>query len=383
MALAALALAILWGFPTKWRKFCPPHLIALLAGTLASLAFLDHEAVRRVGPVSIGLPTLHLPVFTGDQMMRIVIDALVLGVLGCIDTLLTAMIADSLTREYHDSNRELVGQGIANVVSGLCGGLPGAGATMGTVVNIQAGARTRLAGVFRALILFSLLLGAAKLTHPIPMAILAAIAFKVGFDILDWSFLKRVHRVSGSSTFLMYGVLLLTVFVDLILAVGAGVFLANLLTIKRLSDLQQAQGVRAISPEDGTMPMPPEERAMLEKAGKHLVLFHLSGPMIFGVAKAISREHAAVRNAKALVLDLKDVPYLGLTVCLAIENMVLDAFAHGARVWVVGAQGSTRARLEKFGFFKHEGLREAAERMDAYREAMALLPTIPSAETPT
>jgi sulfate permease, SulP family len=372
IGLALLAFAILWFWPPAWRKRIPPHLFALIACTLIGLFWIGTDSLRVLGEIPTALPRLRLPAFTPSQTTRILVDGLILGLLGCIDTLLTAMIADSLTREEHDSNRELTGQGIANLLSGLFGGLPGAGATMGTVVNIQTGAKSPAAGVIRALLLLVILLGAAPLLAPVPMAVLAAIAVKVGFDILDWSFMKRAHRVSTSSTLLMYGVLLLTVFVDLIVAVGIGVFIANILTIKRLSDLH-SQSVSSFSTPDAGLHLSSEEHDILRGTGDALVLFHMSGPMIFGVAKAIAREHAAMKRARALVLDLTDVPLLGVTVSLAIENMVLDAIAQHARVWIVGARGKTRARLEDFGFFQHPGLTEAPDRLTALREATQII----------
>ncbi len=371
-AIALLALALLWGWPQKWRKYCPPPLLALVVTTLVSLLWSGFDGVRRVGEIPMGLPNFQMPTLRADLLSRMVLDGLVLGLLGCIDTLLTAMIADSLTREHHDSDRELMGQGLANLISGLCGGLPGAGATMGTVVNIQTGARTRRSGVIRSLLLLLPMLGAAPLFKSVPMAALSAIALKVGMDILDWSFLKRVHRVSRSSTFMMWIVLLLTVFVDLILAVGIGVFIANLLTIKRLSDLH-SRSVRAISIPDAGLVLPPEENELMERAGEKLLLFHLSGPMIFGVAKAIAREHAAMRHAKVLVIDLTDVPLLGVTVALSIENMILDALAQQAKVWVAGASGGTKERLANLGLLTTEGVREAGSRVEALRQAVGSL----------
>jgi SulP family sulfate permease len=219
-----------------------------------------------------------------------------LGMLGCIDTLLTAVIADSLTRTQHNSDKELIGQGIGNLVSGLVGGLPGAGATMGTVANIQTGASTAVSGLTRALLLLVVVLWAAALTQPIPMAVLAGIALKVGIDILDWSFLKRSHQVSVKGSLIMYGVLLLTVFVDLIVAVGVGVFIANILTIERLSSMQ-SQDVKTITDADDAILLSEEEKQLFNQADGRVLLFYLSGPMIFGVAKAIAREHAAIQNS--------------------------------------------------------------------------------------
>ncbi len=371
LGLGILAFALLWVVPLSWRKKCPPQLLALLVATGISMWLLEPDSVNRIGLIETQLPELQFPTFTTALLSRILLDGLVLGILGSIDTLLTAMIADSLTREYHDSDRELVGQGIGNIVSGICGGLPGAGATMGTVVNIQIGAKSILAGLIRALLLLAIVLGAAPLTSPIPMAVLAAIALKVGIDILDWSFMQRVPKLSRSSTIMMYAVLLLTVFVDLIVAVGVGVFIANLLTIKRLSDLQ-SEDVRTIGLNEAGETLPPEEQSLMEQSQGKVLLFQLNGPMIFGVAKAIAREHAAMQHAKVLVLDLHNVPLLGVTVCLSLENVVLDAQANGVNVLVAGAKGRTRERLEKFGFFEREGLEDFPERRSALERAAEL-----------
>jgi len=247
--LGLFTLFILFFLPKKLGRIVPPQLVALILGTFAAMLFFSDDNIRKIGEIPLGLPSINLPVFSSDQITRMFIDGMVLGTLGCIDALLTAMIADSLTRQEHRSDRELVGQGIGNLVSGLFGGLPGAGATMGTVVNIQAGARTALSGITRAVILLIIVLGAARLTAHIPLAVLAGIAFKVGLNILDWSFVKRAHTISRSATFIMYSVMLLTVFVDLIVAVGLGVFIANILTIEKLSSLQK-NNIKAISDAD-------------------------------------------------------------------------------------------------------------------------------------
>ena len=372
LGLGLFAFAILLFYPKSWRKKCPPQLVALLAGTFLSMWLFEPGELRRIGQIPMGLPHFQMPTFRADMITRILVDGLVLGVLGCIDTLLTAMIADSLTRDYHDSDRELMGQGLGNMMSGLFGGLPGAGATMGTVVNIQTGARSNLAGIVRALLLLTILLGAAPLISPVPMAVLAAIALKVGIDILDWSFMQRVHQLSRSSTYMMYIVLFLTVFVDLVMAVGVGVFIANLLTIKRLSDLS-AKEVRTIGFSEAGEALPADEQALFEQTGGKVLLFQLNGPMIFGVAKAIAREHAAMKHAKILVIDLSKVSLLGVTVCLALENMVKDAFSEGALVLVAGAKETTRERLEKFGFFALEGLESVANRKEALERAVVWL----------
>jgi len=348
-ALAGLALVVLFLMPKGWRRWCPPHLAALILGTLAAFLFLGDGELRRIGEIPMGLPKFILPVFSADQLTLILFEGMILGLLGCIDTLLTAMIADSLTREQHDSNRELIGQGIGNMAASFIGGLPGAGATMGTVANIQVGGRSPVAGIVRAVLLLLVVLVLAPYLERIPMAVLAAIAVKVGVDILDWSFLKRAHQVSRSATTIMYGVMILTVFVDLIVAVGVGVFIANILTIDRLTRLQQETGVKAIDTNEEELALDEVERALFERAAGDVVLLHLSGPMIFGVAKAISREQEALTHARALVLDLKDVPILSTTVALALENVVRQARASSVAVYICAREGETRERLERIG----------------------------------
>jgi len=346
--LGALALAIIFLMPSGWKRFCPPQLLALIVGTVVAIVFFGDDNIRVIGKIPVGLPSLKMPTFTPLLATKILAEAFMLAILGCIDTLLTSVIADSLTRTEHNSNKELIGQGIGNFMAGLCGGLPGAGATMGTVVNIQTGAKTALSGITRALVLLAIVLGAAPLMQNIPMAVLAGIAIKVGIDILDWSFLKRAHVVSTRATLIMYGVLLLTVFVDLIVAVFVGVFIANILTIERLSELQ-SQEVKTITDADDAIDLSDEEKKLLNQANGQVLLFYLSGPMIFGVAKAIAREHAAMGNVGAIILDLTDVPMLGVTACLAIENVVLEALERGRVVYIVGAAGDTHNRLQKFG----------------------------------
>ncbi|MDM9380342.1 SulP family inorganic anion transporter [Chlorogloeopsis sp. ULAP01] len=371
--LGVLTLAIIFLIPSKLKRIAPPQLVALIVGTAVSLIFFGDANIRRIGEIPMGLPELQLPTFTAAQAVVMLVDGVVLGMLGCIDTLLTAVIADSLTRTEHKSDKELIGQGIGNLVSGLCGGLPGAGATMGTVVNIQTGAQTAVSGLTRALILLVVVLWAANFTEPIPMAVLAAIALKVGIDILDWSFLKRAHKVSLKGTLIMYGVMFLTVFVDLIVAVGVGVFIANILTIERLSSLQSEE-VKTITDTDDAIILSDEEKRLLDRANGRVLLFYLSGPMIFGVSKAIAREHNALQNCDVLIVDLSDVPLLGVTASLAIENAIKEAVEKGRQVFIVGATGKIKRRLERFGILQllppHHLL---MDRTEAIKEAVAFV----------
>ena len=358
VALTGLTLVILWSTPQRLKKVVPPQLLALVAGTVVSLTLLPAldaasggEGIRRIGAISAGFPSLQVPVFGASDLGLMLVDAAVLAMLGSIDALLTSVVADSLTRTEHNSNKELVGQGLGNLVSGLFGGIAGAGATMGTVVNIQAGGRSALSGIVRALTLMLVIVAGSGLAARIPLAVLAGIALKVGLDIVDWGFLRRAHRISVKGALILYLVIGLTVLVDLIVAVAVGVFVANMLTIDRLSQLQSGQSVKSISTADDDLDLPKEEKALLDAGEGRVLLFQLNGAMIFGVAKAIGREHNAVGQCDAVVFDLGAVSHLGVTAALALENAVEEAVEAGRRVYVVGAAGTTRKRLDALKLF--------------------------------
>ncbi|MFK8182730.1 MAG: SulP family inorganic anion transporter [Phormidesmis sp.] len=379
LILTILTVLIILFFPKGLRKFAPPQLVAMILGTVLSLTLFAGlgdgvENMRRIGEISLEAPSLTMPTFSGTQFRNMLVDAGVLGILGSIDALLTSVVADSLTRTEHDSNKELIGQGIGNIVSGFFGGLPGAGATMGTVVNIKAGGRTALSGLSRAVILLVVVVGASGLTQNIPLSVLAGIIIKVGIDIIDWGFLKRAHHISRKSAMIMYGVIFLTVFVDLVVAVGVGVFVANILTIEKLSQLRSDKGVTAVTDDDDTIMLSSEEKELLDQGDDKILLFSLSGPMIFGVAKAIARERTAVQNCKALVLDLSEVPHLGVTTSLSIENAVQEAVDGDRTVYIVGAKGQTYKRLTKLGLLDIvPAERFLADRTEALRQAVQVV----------
>lgn len=373
--LATGSLVFMLVQPPAWRRRLPPPLTALIAGSAVAAALLSDYDYRRIGEIPSGLPSFRLPKLNADLLTELLLDGVILGLLGCVDALLTAKIADSLTRTHHDSNQELIGQGIGNIASGLFGGLPGAGATMGTVVNIQSGAQTPRSGLIRSLILMAVALAVGPFLRDVPLAVLSAITVRAGISILDWSFIRRVPRVSRTSTYLMYGVLVLTVFVDVIIAVGAGMFIANILTIDNLSKIQQSK-IKTIDPAstDG-VPLSHEERTLLELAHGKVVLFHMSGPMIFGVADAIARQQAAMKDAHVLILDLSDVTILGTTAGLSIENVIRDALASGAKVIVAGATGKVRERLERLQLLGGDSaVKDCATRLEALKIALAVLP---------
>lgn len=364
--LGILTLLIVFLMPPRLNRILPAPLVALIVGTLISVYVFPDPTLLRIGHIPTGLPQLHWPVLSLSHAKDMIGYSLMLATLGAIDSLLTSLVADNVTRTEHDSDRELIGQGIGNLFSGLFGGLPGAGATMRTLINVQAGGQTPLSGMIHAVVLLIIVLQAAQLTENIPNAVLAGILLKVGIDIIDWNFLKRAHRVSGKATGIMYGVMFLTVFVDLITAVAVGVFVANLLTVQKLTNYQIDQVKMITSPTEG-LDLSPEESILLQEAQGLILLFRLGGPMSFGAAKAIAQQMKLVQDYQALILDLSDVPIIGVTTSLAIENIIKEAQEQQRQVFIVGATGKVKERLKALELWE---LLPTANRVESRLEAL-------------
>ncbi|ASC71538.1 sodium-independent anion transporter [Halomicronema hongdechloris C2206] len=371
--LGGLTLAIVFAAPPRLNRILPAPLIALVFCTLLSVWGFPHSEIPRIGDIPSGFPSLQLPQLEWNTLRDLLIYSVMLAILGALDSLMTSLVADNITRTQHHSDRELIGQGIGNLISGLLGGLPGAGATMRTVINVQTGGKTPLSGIIHAGVLGLIAWKAGALTEPIPQAVLAGILIKVGIDIIDWGFLRRAHRLSTKGAGVMYLVLVLTVFVDLITAVAVGVFVANLLTIKNLTDLQLQQ-TRAVTQGDDEDWLSSEEQGLLKAAKGRILMFHLSGPMSFGAAKAISRRLSIVENYEILILDLSEVPRLGVTALLAIEAMLKDTFAQKRQVFLVGATGQVQHRLQQLSIVRRLPLDHwVPQRLEALYQALALI----------
>ena len=358
VAVGIATLVVVFAAPRRVTKVIPSPLLGLLLITPLAL-WLFPEDLPRIGSIPEGGLSFSAPNWN-NHLPLLLKAGLVLAVLGAIDSLLTSLVADNISQSRHRSDRELVGQGIANSISGLFSGLPGAGATMRTVINIRSGGRTPLSGMTHSVVLLVLLLGAGPLAEGIPTALLAGILIKVGLDIIDWGFLLRAHRLSFKTALVLWGVLLMTVFWDLIGAVLVGMFVANLLTIESLTHHQLG------NMNTGTGHLSTQEQNLMKRCGDDLILFRMQGPLSFGAAKGISERMMLVRQYKVLLLDIADVPHLGVTASLAIERMVKEAERQQRRVLVTGASGKVKQRLAQFGIKhlideRHDALDQAAD----------------------
>ena len=333
--LGIITLFIVYLWPPRFNKLFPSQLLALFVGTGLYLLFLRDGDAPILGEIATGIPALHMPTFNADLFVDMIKSALVLAALGAIDSLLTSLVADNKTRTHHDSDRELIGQGIGNTIAGMFWGLPGAGATMRTVVNIRAGGQTPISGALHSIILLTIVLGAASLAKFIPHAVLAGILIKVGIDIIDWEYLKRVMTAPRMDVLIMLAVLLITVFIDLITAVGVGVVAASLILVQRLTNLQLEQ-VKLITEPGEEAPLSAEESEIMAELKDQVLLFHLSGPISFGAAKGMTRMLSGIEEYKIMLLDLSDVHMIDTTSCKAIEDIIHDQLATDREVFLIG-----------------------------------------------
>jgi SulP family sulfate permease len=381
LALAAglLTFGVVRLYPKRWSAIVPAPLLALVLITALS-SLLPVEALPRLGAIPQGWPSLHWPQLQLSDLRLLGGFALTLAVLGSIDSLLTSLVADNITRSQHDSDRELIGQGIGNMAAALLGGLPGAGATMRTVTNVQAGGRTPLSGMVHALVLLAITLGAGRLAALVPLAVLAGILLHVGLEIIDWNFLRRAPRLSLRATGLMWLVLVLTVLWDLVTAVAIGVFIANMLTIKGQAEALQRSSRRlpggdadgggdeasGESRGDGSSPpLTASERALLLQAGSSALLLSLRGPLSFGASRYLTQLLSDTSAYSTLVLDLCDVTHLGVTASLAIDALCRDAGQQGRRVLIAVAAAEQRQRLERLGLLANSSVAFCPSRLAA------------------
>lgn len=366
LALGILTLVIVFYWPKQWRAIVPPPLAALIIGTLVSLVI---SGAPILGDIPTGLPTFIMPSMSSDVLLVIFEAAMILALLGAIDSLLTSLVADNMTRTKHNSNKELIGQGVGNTVAGLFGGIPGAGATMRTVVNIRTGGLTKISGMTHSLLLFAVVIVLAPLASQIPHAVLAGILIKVGYDIIDVSYLKRAHRGPRWDLALMVLVLGLTVFVDLITAVGVGVVMASLAFVKQMADAQ----LKAIGnvTSDMTVDFTEEEDNILKECSKQVTLFDFGGPLSFGAAADVGHQvRERSRDRAALILDFHRVPFIDVSSARALETIASDAKLANKQVFVSGMSQEIQSML--IGLHAEIDLTEEAffdNRVDAVKAA--------------
>jgi len=347
--LAMSTIALIYVFP-KITKKIPSTLVALLVLTVVSTLLNFDVAV--IGDIPKGLPQVNIEALGGINLTIIAaafIPALTLAAIGAIDSLLTSIIADNMTKTSHKSNKELIGQGIGNFVGGLFGGLPSAGATMRTVVNIRSGGKTKLAGIIHSLLLLFILLGAGEYASKIPLPILAGILITVGISIIDYKGFSHILNVPKSDAAIIVLVATLTVFVNLLHAVAAGVVVACIMFMKKMSEISESRS--KISPIEG---MPKEvvwddESIISPILESKVYIKHLVGPLFFGFTSHFHGLAKSIPDIKAVIIRMKLVPYIDQSGLYAIEEVYQYLTSKGITVYITGLQQQPKEMLHDTG----------------------------------
>ena len=366
-ATVALLIVVYW--PKQLHNRLPAPLGVLVIGTLVSTFFFS--AMPQIGEVPSGLPSFIVPTIPMEELPLVIQAAFILALLGSIDTLLTSLVADSVTRTHHNSDKELVGQGIGNCVAGFIGGLPGAGATMRTIVNVRAGGRTPVSGMLHSAVLFALALGLGPVVARVPHAVLAAILMKVGWDIIDWGYLKRMRRAPREKFIIMLVTFALTVFVDLIVAVAVGIILASFVNSRGLA-AEQLKGLRQSVDADELEQLTEEERVMLRSAGGKVLVTILHGSFSYASARELSRRASPkVTGYRASVYDFSNTGYIDTSAALAIDEMIELSQSNQQHLMVSGLKGQALRALEGLGVLERiPPAKRFDERIDAIRAAV-------------
>jgi len=359
VGLGTLTLAVNYIFP-RITKAVPSVLVALLVGSV--VAVVTGVDVPMIGDIPTGFPSIQVASIVAVDAKYypfIFQSGVTLALLGSIDSLLTSVIADNLTKEKHNSNRELVGQGIGNLVSGLFGGIPGAGATKGTVVNINAGGTTRVSGVTHGVLQLVVLLGAGSLAAYIPISVLAGLLISVGLAIFDLKGIKHLRHVPKADAAVMIVVLVWTVFGNLIHAVAAGIVLASVLFMKRSADIAEAESsITDLS--DLPAEAPWQDELVLDEVHRGKVFIkHLYGPLFFGFTSGFrALAEGLPAGTQALVVRMERVPHIDQSGLYALEDTLLALRQKGTLVLLTGVQSQPLDMMNGIGLVPNVVLEE-------------------------
>ena len=354
IAAATLAVAALW--PKKLQKFLPSTLVALLVGTLLGVLWLTD--VPAIGAVAANLPSFQLPEVSPGILVRAIEPALVIALVSSVDTLLTALVADSLTRNSHNPDKELLAQGAGTVFVGFIRGLPGAGATPSTVANIQAGGRTYIAGVLAVGILAVMVMLLGDYVARIPTAVLAAILVKVGWDTVDWRFVALMHRVHREHLLVMLLTFGLTVFLDLVTAVAVGMIAAAVTNARQFERLE-LDSVISVPLLDYSFLGNGEEEGEDDAAGEdrfsaRVGLVALRGSFtVASAAKLNNTIGADIREHDVVILDFSDTVYVDDSAALVVEQLIDTAMKHEVQCVIVGLQGIPETTLRALNVLRN------------------------------
>jgi SulP family sulfate permease len=343
-----VTIVIIYMFP-RLTKAVPSTLVALIVVTALSL--LLQKEVPVIGDIPQGFPPIRFTELSDvpSSLYTLILEAgITLALLGAIDSLLTSVVADNVTKTRHNSNRELIGQGMGNSVTGLFGGIPGAGATMRTLVNIRSGGRNRISGVIHAIVLLIILLGAGKYAALIPKSVLAGILITVGIGILDYKGFRHIAKVPRADAVIMVIVMFVTVFLDLLIAVGIGMVMAAILFMKKMSDIAEQQSsvtdAASLLGDDLQLPASINDKVLVKT---------IEGPLFFGFAQGFQNRLSQLSQLKYVILKMENVPFVDQTGLYALEESILTLEQKGIDVLFVGLKKQPEDMFRKISLIPH------------------------------
>ncbi|MEL6975946.1 MAG: SulP family inorganic anion transporter [Bacteroidota bacterium] len=355
LALALATIIIIYGFK-KITTVVPSTLVALIL--VSGLAYGFGLNYRPIEEIPAGLPLPNFEIFTAFSLSSVtpyIFTALTLALLGAIDSLLTSVVADNMTQTKHKPNKELIGQGIGNSIGALFGGIPGAGATIRTVVNINSGGKTRLSGMISGILLLFVLLALGPVASQIPAAVLAGILITVGIGVMDYKGLKAIPHLPkdiqlgplklSSEVIIMLTVMVLSSLWNLVYAVGIGLILASLMFMKKMGDITaKKSGVISLAEED----LWEDEKEFLKKYAEEVYIKHIIGPLFFGSTTEFQQlaEHIPP-TAKTVIFRMEKMPYLDQTGLYALEGSLKDFLSKDMKVLLVKVLEQPRYMMER------------------------------------
>lgn len=345
LILALLTIAIIYGFK-RITTAVPSTLVALLI--VSGGAFALGVDYRPIAAIPSGLPLPQWGLFAGfglDTLTQYIFTAMTLALLGCIDSLLTSVVADNMTKTVHEPNKELVGQGIGNSMGALFGGIPGAGATIRTVVNIKSGGKTRLSGMIAGLLLLFILLAIGPIASQIPAAVLAGILITVGIGVMDYKGLKALPYMPRPEVIILIVVLVLSSIWNLVYAVGIGLVIASLMFMKKIGDLTgNRYNVLPLAKEQAWG----DEQSFPATLQEEVFIKHLEGPLFFGsTARFTETAKQIPATASTLVIRLDKVPYIDQSGLYALETVIIDLVQQQKKVLLVGLEQQPKYMMER------------------------------------
>ncbi|MFN0214311.1 MAG: SulP family inorganic anion transporter [Saprospiraceae bacterium] len=347
LALALATIVIIFGFK-RITTAIPSTLVALLVVSGIAVGFgLNY---RPIEAIPSGLPVPNFEIFTNFNLANIapyIFMAITLALLGAIDSLLTSVVADNMTKTKHSPNKELIGQGIGNSIAAFFGGIPGAGATIRTVVNIKAGGKTRLSGMIAGLVLLIILLALGPVASKIPAAVLAGILITVGIGVMDYKGLRAIPYMPRPEVAIMLVVLVLSSIWNLVFAVGIGLVIASLMFMKNIGDLTAKQSKLIPLNEEKAWP---DEKKFPKKLKEEVFIKHVNGPLFFGSTSNFQELAKQIpESAGVVIIRMKRMEYMDQSGLYAMEDVLIELVQSGKRILLVNIPNQPRYMLERVG----------------------------------